>query len=58
MIVAGSFGFSLLAAVLLAFIFEYFRALSEKKPEDYKRVVMFIEAYLGWVPGLRKALRK
>jgi len=58
LIVAGSFGFSLLAAVLLAFIFEYFRALSEKKPEDYKRVVMFIEAYLGWVPGVRKALRK
>lgn len=58
LIVAGSFGFSVLAAVMLAFIFEYFRQLSEKKPEDYKRVAMFIAAYLGWLPGVRRLMNK
>ena len=58
LIVAASFGFSVLGALLLAFILEYFRLLAEKKPEDYKRVSYFIEAYLGWFPGVRKALRK
>ncbi|MDD3730762.1 MAG: Wzz/FepE/Etk N-terminal domain-containing protein [candidate division Zixibacteria bacterium] len=58
LLVAGSFGFSVLAAVMLAFIFEYFRQLSEKKPGDYKRVAMFIAAYLGWLPGVRRLMNK
>ncbi|MFZ5979718.1 MAG: GumC family protein [Candidatus Zixiibacteriota bacterium] len=58
LIVAGSFGFSVLGALLLTFILEYFRQLAEKKPDDYKRVLYFIEAFLGWFPGVKKALRK
>jgi len=58
LIVTASFGFSVLGAILLVFILEYFRLLGERKPEDYKRVQYFIEAYLGWFPGVKKALRK
>ena len=39
----------------LAAWLEYLVRLHDNSPEDYDRVHMFISAYLGWLPGIKKA---
>ncbi len=54
LIVLGSTGCALLVAVLLASFLEYFRRLRERRPEDYRKAISFIDAYFGWLPGIRR----
>jgi tyrosine-protein kinase Etk/Wzc len=54
-IVLAGFGFSLLLALLLASGLEYLRRLEESSADDYHRAMRFIDAFLGWLPGVRKS---
>jgi len=53
-IVLAGFGISLLLALLLASGLEYLRRLEESSVDDYHRAMRFINAFLGWLPGVRK----
>ena len=57
LIVGGTFGFSVLFAVLMAAFLEYLGRLKQKSPEDYARALFFAEAFFGWLPGAKKANR-
>jgi tyrosine-protein kinase Etk/Wzc len=52
-IVGGTFGCSLIFAILLAALLEYFRRVRQRSEEDYQRAVAFMQAYFGWLPGLK-----
>ncbi len=54
LIVVGAFGLSLLVAVFLAALLEYLRRMEQTTPEDYRRAMMFIQAFLGWLPGVKR----
>lgn len=54
LIVAGTFGISLLLSIILAALFSYFDRLKVSNPDDYQRAILFINAFLGWVPGITK----
>lgn len=54
LIVAASFGFSALLAIVLAAFFEYLDRLSRLRPEDYQRAAYVINAFFGWIPGVRR----
>ncbi len=51
-IVLASFGGSILVAVFLALILEYFRRLREQNPEDYTRANYVLRSFFGWLPGV------
>ncbi len=53
-IVLGSFGMSILLAILLAALLEYFKRLKGTDPEDYDRVMGFLRAFFGWMPGVKR----
>lgn len=57
-IVGISFALACIVALLLAVFLEYLARLQRKRPEDYDRAAAFIVAYLGWLPGIRKRLRR
>ncbi len=52
-IVLGAFLVSLIIAVLLAAILEYFRRLRDENPEDYERAMFVVRAFFGWLPGIK-----
>jgi uncharacterized protein involved in exopolysaccharide biosynthesis len=54
-IVVLAFGVSLILSILMAVWLEYLIRLHKTSPEDYDRVQMFIGAFLGWLPGIKKA---
>ena len=54
-IVLTTFVCSLLFAVLLAALLEYLRRMKENTPDDYQRLLVFTNAFLGWLPGVRKS---
>ena len=53
LIVAASFGGSLILAVLLALILDYFDRLRQRRPDDYDRAMYVIRAFFGWLPGMK-----
>jgi len=53
-IVMGTFGLSIVFAIILAAVLEYFVRLKESRPSDYQRAMLFVNAFLGWFPGIRK----
>lgn len=53
-IVLLAFGISLMVSLLLAAWLEYLLRLRIQSPEDYDRVSQFLNAFFGWVPGVRK----
>ncbi len=57
-IVGGTFGFSLLFAILMAACLEYVARLKTASPEDYSRVMLFTQAFFGWLPGVKKKAGK
>ncbi|MFH1372890.1 MAG: Wzz/FepE/Etk N-terminal domain-containing protein [bacterium] len=57
LIVGGSFGLSVLLAVLVAAFLEYLTRLRQSSPEDYARFSQFAEAFFGWLPGMKKTKR-
>jgi uncharacterized protein involved in exopolysaccharide biosynthesis len=54
LIVLGSFGMSILIAIFLAALLEYFKRLKGVDPEDYDRAMRFISAFFGWLPGVKR----
>ena len=50
MIVGSTFLVTLLIAIMLAMVAEYFDKLSKKSPEDYKRASYVVNSLLGWLP--------
>jgi len=54
LIVVASFGFSLIMAIFMAATAEYFERLRKNSPEQYLMVQSFIEAYFGWLPGVKR----
>jgi len=53
-IVLGTFGLSLIFALLLAALLEFFYRLKQTSPDDYNRAMYFIHAFFGWLPGVKK----
>ncbi|MCK4605714.1 MAG: hypothetical protein KAU35_00315 [candidate division Zixibacteria bacterium] len=53
LIVIGAFGVSLIIAILFAAWLEYLVRLRESSPNDYRRLMLFRDAFLGWLPGLK-----
>lgn len=53
-IVLLAFGVSLMVSLLLAAWLEYLLRLRTQSPEDYNRVSQFLNAFFGWLPGVRK----
>ena len=53
LIVAASFGFSLIMAIFIAGTAEYFERLRKSSPEQYLIVQSFISSYFGWLPGVK-----
>ncbi|MDH3890561.1 MAG: Wzz/FepE/Etk N-terminal domain-containing protein [candidate division Zixibacteria bacterium] len=49
-----AFGLSLIGALLLAAWLEFVSRLRTQSPDDYKRVSQFLNAFLGWLPGVGK----
>ncbi|UCG61290.1 MAG: hypothetical protein JSV52_13360 [Candidatus Zixiibacteriota bacterium] len=54
LIVVLSFALSLIFAIFLAAAVEYVSRLSQTHPEDYNRLMKFVDAFLGWLPGVKK----
>jgi uncharacterized protein involved in exopolysaccharide biosynthesis len=55
MIVASAFGVSLIVALLLAAFLEYLDRMKVRRPEDYARAQYVTDAFLGWLPGVRRS---
>ncbi|MDH4157481.1 MAG: hypothetical protein OEW00_09440, partial [candidate division Zixibacteria bacterium] len=53
-IVVSTFVLSLIISVLLAACLEYLAHLKEQRPDDYRRALLFVNAFLGWLPGIKK----
>ena len=54
-IVLLAFGVSLMVSLLLAAWLEYLSRLKHQSPQDYDRIQMFLGAFLGWLPGVKKS---
>ena len=54
LIVGITFLVSLLVSVLLAAVFDYVRRLKTASPENYERANMFLGAWFGWLPGVKR----
>lgn len=53
-IVGGAAIISLVLSVLLAALLEFLARLKTSSPDDYHRVNLFINAFFGWLPGVRR----
>lgn len=53
-IVISAFVLSLIFSMFLAVFLEYFKRLEKEHPEDYTRALYFINAFFGWLPGIKK----
>lgn len=54
LIVMATFMISLMFSLFLAGWLEFVRRMSENQPDDYRRLMIFTDAFLGWLPGVRK----
>ncbi|UCD64509.1 MAG: hypothetical protein JSW34_03485 [Candidatus Zixiibacteriota bacterium] len=57
LIVGVTFGLSVILAVFLAAVVEYFTRLKSASPDDYGRAVLFAEAFFSWLPGVKRSRR-
>jgi len=53
-IVLGTLVISLVVAVFLAMFVEFVARVRENRPDDYRRLLIFSDAFFGWLPGIRK----
>ena len=58
LIVLAAFFFALLGSVFLAAWLEFVRRMKEAQPDDYRRLTLFIDAFFGWLPGVRRSREK
>ncbi|MCH9032673.1 MAG: hypothetical protein IIB00_10510 [candidate division Zixibacteria bacterium] len=54
LIVAGTFGVSIVLAVMLALFLEYLRLLHVRNPEDFRRATFFFNTVSSMIPGRKK----
>ena len=54
LIVVMTFVLALLLAVLVASLMEYVNRLQTTSPENHRRAMLFVNAWLGWLPGVKK----
>lgn len=54
-IVLATFVCSLIGAILLAAWLEFVRRMRETQPDDYQRLMLFANAFFGWLPGVRQS---
>lgn len=57
-IILASFLCSLIVAVFLAAWLEFVKRMRETHPDDYRRLAVFAGAYFGWLPGVRRNVRR
>lgn len=57
LIVGSTLLVSLLLAIMLALVAEYFDRLAEKSPDDYQRASFVINSLLGWLPFFKMRSR-
>jgi hypothetical protein len=57
LIVGSAFGLALIFSILLAAVVEYLSRLKLTNPQDYSRLMMFVDSFFGWLPGVKKAAR-
>jgi len=53
-IVLGAAAAALVVAVLLALWLDFVARIKATRPDDYNRLLLFSDAFLGWLPGIRK----
>jgi uncharacterized protein involved in exopolysaccharide biosynthesis len=53
LIVGVSAGLSVIFAIFLAAVMEYFSRLRHTNPEDYEKLMHFVDAFFGWLPGVK-----
>ncbi len=58
LIVVGTFVLALLFSILLAAVVDYVSRLKRSSPEDYRRVMYFLSAFFGWLPGIKRPDKK
>lgn len=58
LIVAATFVCALIFSLLLAVLLEYLRRMRETRIEDYNRLLFFIHSFLGWLPGVKKPIKR
>jgi len=56
-IVTFAFILSLLTAILISLILNYFEILKKKSPDDYQRADLFFRTLFWWLPGVKKPNR-
>jgi uncharacterized protein involved in exopolysaccharide biosynthesis len=54
LIVSATFSFALLLSVFIAAVLDYVSRLKRDRPEDYRRIMLFVNAFFGWLPGVKK----
>ena len=54
-IVASTFGLSIIFALFVAAVVDYFGRLRNRSPEDHERLMFFVSAYFGWLPGVKSS---
>jgi tyrosine-protein kinase Etk/Wzc len=56
-IVIAAFILSLIAAIFLAAWLEFVKRMKDTQPQDYERLIVFRQAFFGWLPGARRRSR-
>jgi tyrosine-protein kinase Etk/Wzc len=54
LIVIGAFACTFIFATVFAMFLEFVRRLKEERSADYDRLVLFANAFFGWLPGVRR----
>ncbi len=54
LIVMATFFCALMGSLFLAAWLEFVRRMKEAQPDDYRRLMLFTDAFFGWLPGVRR----
>ena len=57
LIVGASFSLAIIFAIFLAACVEYLSRMRHSNPKDYDRLMAFVSAFFGWLPGVGKVQR-
>jgi uncharacterized protein involved in exopolysaccharide biosynthesis len=57
-IVLATFVCALIGSLFLAAWLEFVRRMKTTQPDDYRRLMLFTDAFFGWLPGVRRGRGK
>lgn len=57
LIVGSTFVLALIFAIFLAAVAEYLSRMKQANPDDYSRLMMFVDSFFGWMPGVKRPPR-